>query len=222
MSTPSYTLILTMSEATLQSLAKDAYSLYGFAGLGAPPTAETPVWFQTAQLAETLTLTWSDSYAAYTETTQSIPGGQITGMNSYPVQLGDTLTVTSPAGLGTVAAGGPAGTVTVVNDTDAQFTCGLALTSATGADPSPISAHALPPNQQAVMTPGTDIFLVFRAQVSSGTVTASSTSAGVLIPYPQGTATQTVTYDADQGWSGAGTVYPPEASADLFSEAAPQ
>lgn len=222
MSTPQYTLVLTMSDATIQSLAKGAYSLYGFAGLSAPPAAGTPAWFQTPHLAETLTLAWIDGYAVYTQTTQPIPGGQVTAVNSYPVQLGDTVTVTPPAGLGTVAAGGQPGTVAVINQTDAPFTCGLALTSAGGAAPGPISAATLLPHQELVMMPGTDIFLVFVAQSSTGTVTVTGTTAGVLVPYPQGTTTQTVTYDVDRGWSGAGTVYPPDASAGPFTEAPPQ
>lgn len=209
MSTPQYTLVLTLSDATIQALSQGGFSLYGYAGLGAPPAADTPVWFQAARLARTLTLTWSNAYAAYTRTTQPIAGGgQLTGMNVYPVQIGDTLTVTDPTGLGTVAAGGPPGSVSVINQSGAELTCGLALAAPGSSGASPVSAVQLFPHQAAGMTPGTDVFLVFRTQSATETVTLSGTSAGVLVPFGDGTTTQTVAFDVNTGWSGAGTVYP--------------
>lgn len=208
-----YTVTITMTDETLLDLQANNYVLYGFATVASAPPAQAVVWFQTTEFSETHTLEWTDTYAVYTEVRQSVPGGGITGTNNYPLQpgLGQTLTVTAPTGIGTLSGTGEAGTVTVVNTTSTQLTCGLSSPAPVdGTSPQPLCSVPLFGHQEVVMTPGTAIFLSFDTMpMPVGSVMAQTYSEGVLIPVTPANPTAAVTFDINAGWSGAGTVYPP-------------
>lgn len=227
-----YTLVIDLDDTTLKGLATSQYTLYGFRAFGAPPGSGATVWFQTSQLGERITLTWTDTYSAYTShDTQAIAGGHITADNAFPLtqlseKVGETLTVNQSTGLGTVAAGGTPGSVTVLNTTSTQLVCGLAqiqppVPGATSPPATtPICAVELYGNNEVLLTPGAAVFLMFgtRPQLPVGQVVETSVGPGVLIPFSDATPSQTVSYDINNGWSGTGiTKYPANTSMTILN-----
>jgi len=206
-----YQVTIKLPDATISALAESEYILCGFSSLVGPPSATTPIWFQTTRFSPILNLAWTNSYAVYVSAQRSIPNGSISAFNPYTLQpeLGQTLTVDSNMGIGELSNVGQPGTVTVVNKTDHPFTCGLAAPPPPGttADPNPalvpISAFHLYGNNEVVITPGTDIFLIFATGPEAGGPSpAHLQSGGVLVPLSPTQPTAELSFDINLGWTG--------------------
>ncbi len=83
-----YGVTITMDQATVSALSDGGYSLYGFKAVQTTVGGGMPlVWFKTNTYGLSTDVSWQIQFEAYTSQSQIIPGGQITGLNSYSATL---------------------------------------------------------------------------------------------------------------------------------------
>lgn len=215
-----YQVIITMPQATADTLFAQGYQLYGFKAVNGPGAGKPVVWFATSTFGLSTKVQWSESYRVFTSRGTSLgPNTQVSVDNDYPAGLNDILTVDSPTGTGTVSDGGPEDAISVVNATSTPFTCGISQMQSDGTY-SPLAVFPLFGHSEDEMVPVEKVLLMFAsATVDTGTVIEKSFSSGILIDLtgaPQdasGTVTRSVSYDINTSWNDSegtwGTVLPP-------------
>jgi hypothetical protein len=206
-----YQVTISMDQTTVDDLQTNSFNLYAFQAVQGPSNGYPTVWFATTTFALSTVVTWSLQYQAYTTTSKLIPNGQITATNPYGANLGQTLTVTSSTGTGSVTETGTAGAISIANSTNTQFTCGISEQQP-GGTYAPLCAFPLFGNDLDVIAPIEQVFLMFSTTpINTGTVIEQSYGQGILINLT-GSSQQTVSYDINDGWSWGGanfaTSYP--------------
>jgi hypothetical protein len=198
----SYQVMINMSQTTLQSLMSGNYSLYGFKAVQGSGGGGAPLlWMQTRSYSPTTVVSWDDQYQAYTSTSQIIPNGQIAPMFSQAISLGQTLQI-QQGGIGMVVPGGPSSAISILNQSQMQYTCGVS--QAVGYSNDPCCAFPLYGNMMGVITPINKVLLMFSPMpVNVGTVVMQAYSPGIFIDLT-GTNQRSVSYDINQGWNWGG------------------
>lgn len=197
-----YTVNITMDQNTVNQLYNNGYSLYAFKAVGSSnPSAQPTVWVQTKVFSLNTTVTWQEQYGAYTSLQTTLADKtQIVASASYPINLNNTLQVTSPTGTGSVVTTGIASAIEIQNMTDTQFTCGISQTSSSGQNI--LCAIPLFGNNIDVIQPIEQVLLTFATQaVNTGTVIYQAFAPALLIDMtgaPSGT--RTVSYDINTNW----------------------
>ncbi|MFE9820060.1 hypothetical protein [Streptomyces sp. NBC_00236] len=202
----SYAITITMSDDTTNRLVDEGFYLYGFKAVNSSTGGGKPlVWFVTNDYATTTDITWHEEYQAYTSRREIVPQGAITGINSYDIALGQTLTVDNVSGTGSVG-GSPDSSryITVDNDTVRPFTSGLAqlnhVAAGQAAKATPLAAFPLHGRNLDFFTPVEKVLLMFAtAVIETSTVVEQAFGPGLLIDLT-GAAQREVTYDVDHGW----------------------
>lgn len=197
-----YGVQITMDQATVTALASGNYSLYGFKAVQTTVGGGMPlVWFKSTSYGLTTDVNWQIQFEAYTSQSQIIPGGQITGLNSYPATLGQQLVVDSPQGTGTIQQGTP-GNIAVMNQTSNPFTCGIS--EVVNGTAEPLCAFPLYGNGLDAMVPIEKVMLTFATkQVNTGTVIERAYSQSILVDLTSATQ-RAVSFDINKGWSWGG------------------
>jgi hypothetical protein len=215
-----YQVIITMPQATADTLNKNGFQLYGFKAVTGPAGGKPVVWFATSNYGLSTKVKWTESYKVFTSRSTDVgPNTQVSVDNDYPAALNDVLTVDSTTGTGTVADGGPEDAISVVNTTSSPFSCGISQLQADGTF-APLAVFPLFGNSEDEMVPVEKVFLMFASnQVDTGTVIEKSFSSGILIDLtgaPQdgsGAVTRSVSFDINSSWADNdatwGTVLPP-------------
>jgi hypothetical protein len=198
-----YQVNISMSGPTVQALASNKFSLYGFKPVQASSAARPTVWFQTNDFSLTTNISWTESYQAYTSLSQIIPNGTIVAEAAYDADLGQTLTVSNPMGIGEVVAGTPNQQgIYILNQTSTPFTCGLSQQQPSGAY-TPICAFNLFGHNMDVVVPIEQVFFMFSSvELNTGAVIEQGYGPGLLVNLT-GANTQSVSYDINAGWSWA-------------------
>lgn len=201
---PLYQINLTMSANTVNALGASGYSLYGLQAVQSSAGGSPTVWFQTGDYSLDTSIEWTDNYQAYTSRSEIIPQGTITATASYPVTVGQTLTVSNSMGLGEVANSAGTGAVqqgiSFINQTSTPFTCGIDLQQPGGGFGT-LCAFSLFGNNMGLTVPTELVFLMFSTvQVNTGAVLENSYGPGILINLA-GANTRSVGFDINQGWS---------------------
>jgi hypothetical protein len=196
-----YQVTIVMSQPTIDALMQNGFSLYAFKAVQAGPPGGVPVvWYQTNQFGSSTVIEWTEAYQAYTSTTGMMPGITISPTFSAPIEGGQTLAVNTPFGGGQVSPGGAPGAMSIMNQTPATFTCGIAQSDPNG-NPSPVCALSAFPNTVSVFLPQPQILLMFATvPLNPGTVVNQAFGAGILVNLA-GSPVQTVSYDLNAGWS---------------------
>jgi hypothetical protein len=197
-----YSVMITMSAATVQALLAGNYYLYGFKAVQATQGGGAPlVWFQTQGYSASTNVAWTEQYQAYTSTSQIIPNGQITASFSTDIDLGQTLQVQA-GGIGQVVNGGPSTAISILNQTSTQFTCGISQTQ--NGVSAPLCAFPLYGNQMDVIVPIEKVLLMFSTlPVNTGTVIYQAYSSGILVDLTASNQ-RSVGFDINAGWSWGG------------------
>ena len=199
--TTGYQIDITMTDATATVLQENGFVLYGFKAVRAAGHASPVVWFQTSVFSLTTRVRWTGSYQAYTSHSQVTPGGQITAVTSYDIDLSQVLAVSDPRGTGEVGPDGVPGGISILNETRTPFTCGIAQ-QLEGAY-APVCAMPIFGKKPDVIVPVEKVFLMFSTlSMDTGTVVERSSAPGILIDLAGGSA-RTVGFDIDNGWSWA-------------------
>ncbi len=203
MATP-YAITITMNQTTVNALSTGGFYLYGFKAVKTTATGAPVVWFDTAAFGLNTQVSWSESYQAYTSNSQLIAGGQVVASNSYPIDLDQTLQITTPAGTGTVnTQSGTAQAIDIANQTTTQFTCGISQSNPQGVV-APMCAFTLYGNFTDVIAPIEKVLLMFSTlAINTGTVVEQSYSPALLIDLTAENS-RAVAFDINQGWTWGG------------------
>ncbi len=205
MSASTFTVTIQASASTLDALNGSGYWLFAYAAVQCSDHEAQPlVWMTTQRYSETTTVTGAAQFDAYTVPSPTVSGPVVPGF-SAPIAAGQTLTVSSTAGSGTVTQGGAAGALTILNGTTTPLGCGISQVVAGAA--APVCLMPLHGENGQVIVPVPSILLLFSTQeAAAGTVAATAGGPGVLLDV--GTAPQAaVSFDIDQGWSWGGATW---------------
>ena len=199
-----YQVVISLDADTLEALTSGSFQLYGFKAVQTTLGGGAPVvWFSVPaqDLAANTAVSWTEQYQAYVSTSQIIPNGQIVANASYPIGLGQTLSVAAN-GIGTVAGGGPAQAISIDNTISSPYTCGISQVQ--NGSCNPLCAFPLYGNQMDVIAPIEKVLLMFVSQqINTGTVLERAYSQGVLIDLTADNQ-RSVAYDINAGWSWGG------------------
>ncbi len=200
-----YQVTIQMSSATAVALAQSKYFLYAFQAVQCSDDAGLPlVWLQKAEYAETTPIAWQSPDQAYTSFDDVVAGDQIQLGFSARVDTGQLLTVDQPTGSGTVGSGGPPLGIGVLNRTQTQFACGVAISQSTGAPPLPYCAFPLYGSTMQAFVPLPRVLLLFSTVVVlPGTAVSKAFNNGVLI-HLDSSPQRSLNFDINEGWSWGG------------------
>ncbi|MFI9588438.1 hypothetical protein ACIHCQ_43210 [Streptomyces sp. NPDC052236] len=196
----SYTVNITMDDATVTELSDAGFTLYAFKAVSSSMGGGAPtVWASTNTYSAATTLAWTEDYYAYASNSSISSGVTFIGSDTKEISLGQTLQVNRNAVTSVVGVGNP-GTITVQNMTTTQFSCGLAQPSPIGGQPTPVCAFPLYGLNRDLITPVEKIALVFAAEpYQQGEVIEGSIGPAVLVDLTQDTTVNTA-YNINTGW----------------------
>lgn len=198
---------IQMPPDTVQQLASQGYSLIAFKAVQISEGGPLPaLWYQTQSFSTATTIGWTDGFTAFTSLSQIVQGGQIPASASYPARIGSTLMVTAPDGTGSVSPQGSAGAISIENQTQNPFICGIGQT--VNGQQNILCAAPLYGEFLVMIAPVRRVLLMITAEpIATGTLMARAPSEGILVDFTApGTVSRTVNFDIDNGWSwGGGT-----------------
>lgn len=213
MNTP-YGITINMDQNTVDSLLAADCSLCAFKAVQGPSNGTPLVWFQTRQLTLNTEITWTKQYQAYSSGTQIQSGATIVAGHTYPVNMGDMLTINGPDGAGDIDTDGnsPVG-VEIYNNTNKTLSAGITQLNSSGKS-SPTCAFTLFGQMDDIVIPVEHIMLMFSANpVNTGAVITNSFSQGIIVNLTN-INSRTVSYGLHTGWSTGGqpgmAIYPPK------------
>lgn len=120
-----YILEITCSPATLEALADQGSALVAFSAVQANDLTALPlVWMITTAFGASTALHWSAHYEAYASSTPIAGGTVIHIGTTQPIAPGQIYQVQAGP-VGTVANNGNTGEITIVNQVNDPFTCGI-------------------------------------------------------------------------------------------------
>ncbi|MFB2563329.1 hypothetical protein [Rhizobium sp. IMFF44] len=197
-----YGVTISMDQDTVTALSSGSYSLFGFKGVQTSAGGGVPlVWFKSGDFGLSTDVTWEVQYEAYTSRSQIIPNGQIKGLSSYAIDLGQTLEVETPQGTGNVVDG-TAGMISIENLTTTQVTCGIS--EVVDGTAQPLCAFPLYGNGLDAIVPIQKVMFTFSTNtVNTGTVIEKAYSQSILIDLTAKTHRE-VSFDINEGWSWGG------------------
>ena len=239
MADSTYSVTITMSVETVNSLADSGSMLYAFKAVRCSDKGGLPlVWAVASRLMSSTVVSWTSPYDGYVAMSTVAAGQLILPGFQLPLPLGSTLDITNASGTGSVTPTGTAGMCSIQNSTTTQFSCGLSQTP-TGAIQPAGGAAMLPPlcvftlfgGNLVTITPLEQVLLMFSTRiVPTGTAVTSLntlaarnmalavTTGGVLIDM-DGVTSRPIAYDRNLGWQFDGATWATNvpASADLRS-----
>ena len=200
MATP-YEIDIAMDQYTVDALTNAGFQLFAFKGVQANSGAGAPVvWFASSVFGKSTSVKWTEQYQGYTGGAGLISGGSIADINSYDMNLDQTLNVTNPSGTGEVADGGTKDAITLVNNSGGTpFTAGISE-SVEGGSPTPLCAFPLYGSETLQIAPIEKVLLMFAiASTNTGDVVYNAFTDGVLIDLTQ-SHTRQVNFDINKRW----------------------
>lgn len=197
-----YGVTISMDQDTVNALSDGNYSLFGFKGVQTSAGGGKPlVWFKSSDFGLSTDVTWEVQYEAYTSRSQIIPNGQIKGLSSYAIDLGQMLEVETPQGTGNVVDG-TEGMISIENLTTTQVTCGIS--EVVDGTAQPLCAFPLYGNGLDAIIPIQKVMFTFSTNtVNTGTVIEKAYSQSILIDLTSKTNRE-VSFDINEGWSWGG------------------
>jgi hypothetical protein len=191
---------IQIDQNTFTALANGGFHLYGLTGVQCSDRGGLPaVWLCTQNFSLTTRVTVPDSYAAFTAPAMSLaPGSRLDPWFKAPIQKGQMLEVSQAGGTGSVKSGGESGTMTILNLTSTQYTCGLIQNGGTVG--APICGFERYGGGIELTTPLPSVLLMFSTVVATpGTLVEVSKGPGILINLANDNS-PTVSFDINKGW----------------------
>lgn len=200
-----YEVDIQMSQPTLQALMQSGYALLAFKTVQTTTSGAAPlVWFQTSQLQMTTAVTWQEQYQAYISTSQIIPNGMIRANATTDIGLGQTAQI-SANGAMTTTDGGTSSAISILNQSNQPWTCGVS--QLVNGRANMVCASPLHGNMLDVVAPVEQVLLMFSSSpINTGTVVYKASSQGLLIDLTTA-AQRTVQFDINTGWSWGGAAW---------------
>jgi hypothetical protein len=200
-----FTVAIQMDQNTVEKLSMGGFNLYAFKAVQAAGAGAPTVWFKTRNFSLETDVQWQVAYQAYTSKSEIVPNGSIVASANYGIDLKQTLNVTSSTGTGSVnTSTGTPGAISIYNQTNTEFTCGISQQTADGTFGT-MCAFPLYGTNMDVIAPIEKVFLMFSTNpVNTGTVVVQSYSQGLMVDLT-GVSGRQVTYSINNGWSWAGS-----------------
>jgi hypothetical protein len=195
----SYNITIKMDQPTVDALNKANFSLYAFKSVKTSQSGYPLVWFKADSFGLNTTINWSENYGAYTAKYQEIPQGEISVINDYPINLGNTLDVTDSSGTGKVNPAGTSGAISLNNTTKTPFLCGIG----TIADDTftPNCAFDLFGMTKDIITPIEKVVLMFTTeQLNTGTVVEQAYTEAIQIDLTK-EPSRIIGYEINDSWN---------------------
>ncbi|WP_199245934.1 hypothetical protein [[Phormidium] sp. ETS-05] len=209
-----FSIHISLSSETVQNLKDGGFQLYGFKAVKASVRGVPLVWFVIDQYLVNTTVDWPEDYQAYISTQLNpIPGDvikpcpltklkaqakTIAACSSQVINLGEQMIV-DKYGNTSVIQGSEVGAISIVNQAQTQWSCGMSQAVATPI-PNPLSAFPLYGNNKIVLTPLKKVLLMFASEpVNTGTVVVESSGSGILVDLTD-VQSRDLTYDINNGW----------------------
>ena len=192
---------IQLTPETIPVLEQGGYALYGFKAVSTTASRGLPtIWLMTQAFSANMLINWQNQFSAYTSTSEIIPGAMVVPSASYLVPPGSTLEVNAPDGTGTVTSTGQAGTISILNQTENQFTAGIGQIA--GSEEGIVCVLPLYGQGLDYVTPLERVLLVFATSMfNPGMVVEQLFSQGVMVDATAPNNNRTVTYDINDGWS---------------------
>jgi hypothetical protein len=199
---------IQMDQNTLIALANGGFQLYGYTAVECSDRAGLPaVWLGTKNFSLTTRVAVPASYDAFTAPAMSLaPGITLRASFEVPISTGQILEVNQAGGTGSVKSGGEPGTVTILNQTETQYTCGLMQNGESGGQvaAAPICGFDLYGGGIQLITPLQKVLFLFSSVVAApGTMVELSKGPGILIDLTDNDS-PTIQFGINQGWSWGG------------------
>jgi hypothetical protein len=201
-----YSLSFSMNSTTVTELQSQGMHLVGFKGVTASMIGNDvapTIWFESTTYATNTSVSWAETYSAYTTQTDIESGVTIIGSNQYPINMTQTLNITSNAGVGSVV-NGTKQNISIDNQTSTPFTVGLEQQVSGNA--AVMCAFRLHGHFKLTMVPQERVLLMFATDaIDAGEVVLKAESQGILVNLGiSGTNPTGITYDIDKGWAWGG------------------
>lgn len=205
-------LSITLPPATVQALHDGCFALYGFAAVRYGPRTNLRgfgggyplVWLRNDRYLQNNVVAWSDAPVMFISTTAPSENAIIAIGASQAVAVGGTVRVDAYGGLTPILSGSP-GVVSIVNQGDQAWTCGLAADA--GAGPAPICAFPLYGGLMDMIAPTSKILVMFAVNsLASGAAVSTAYSSGLLIDFAD-QPTRAVAFDINKGWDAGGAIW---------------
>lgn len=199
-----YSITINMSDETVRELGELGFSLYAFKAVQASGSAGKPlVWFVSETYSSSTTLEWEVDYQAYSSFSEIVPKGKVTARANYNINPGETFLIDNPQGVGRVVAEGTPGAITIYNDVERRFTCGIS--QETGGTFAQICAAPIVNGATNTFIPIEKVLLLFATEeYNTGTVIVQSFGPGVMVDLT-GVTSRTVEYSIPKRWTWQGT-----------------
>ena len=200
-----YEIDIQMSQDTVEALTEGGYGLTVFKAVQSTVVGAAPlIWFQTDQLLLTTSVTWQEQYQAYISTSPILSYDVIRTSSTTDLGLGQAAQVNA-SGVMTVTEGETASAITILNQANQSWTCGIS--QAVEGQANPICAIPLHENLIDVITPVDQVLLSFsNMAMPTGTVVLKTNAAGVLVDLSSAPQ-RTVQFDINNGWSWGGETW---------------
>lgn len=184
-----------------ETLARNGFRLYACQAQDTNILGWPTIWYATAALSPSMTLSWPASGDAYTALQTDVAPPQVVMPGAfYPVTTGQTLKVTGAGGTGSVSNEGPADCVTIANLTTSQFTCGPAR-SVNAGPPAPSCALQLFGGNDILVRPRNEILLAFESGTRAVGQAIETLSAPSLLVSLAGVSSRSLSYSLNTNWA---------------------
>lgn len=200
-----YELALYMNPNTVGGLTESGFSLLGLMGAQTLAPKSVPVLtFVSRDYTAVNTFLWTDHWEAYTSNSPITPGSQVIPEQTVKINIGQTWQVRSD-GSGPVINQGALEVISILNTTDQELVCGIALNNENVL--LPICASPLFSMFTDFFAPFARVLLMFSpVPLTPWTVITQAVSEAVLIDFIGDSSSQTVNFDLDTGWTWGGNV----------------
>ncbi|MDJ1159088.1 hypothetical protein QNA08_12660 [Chelatococcus sp. SYSU_G07232] len=187
-----------MNKKTIEQLKNNGFALYGFKAVKTASAGGAPlVWFQSTSFLGTTQVAWEELYQAYVSTDEIIANGRISASSAADIDLNQTMNVDKNGNV-TVVRDGTDGAISINNQANPQWTCGISQKS--NGKANPMCAIPLFGNMLDVIAPIERVLLMFASNtVNTGTVIYKAYSSGVLIDLTS-SRQRSVYFDVNNGW----------------------
>lgn len=184
-----------------ETLTDNGFSLYAYQAVDTNIAGWPTVWYATALLTPSMTLSWTAPGYAYTALATDIaPPGVVVPGATYPLGPGQTLQVDTANGTGSIINAGPPDCLTIANQTTTQFSCGPAW-SAAGMQPAPACALELFGGNDVLIRPRNTVLLAFESGTRVVGQAVETLSAPALLVSLAKATSRSVSYSLNTNWA---------------------
>ena len=196
-----YSLTINVDQDSLAKMNASNIKLFAFRSVETNSSGGAPLVWQRGDLVyKQQVIGWNVNYGAFFTDEKISGNANYSGISNYPIKLGQVLSIDN-TGTGEITDEGTNGTVSVLNNSKRDFSCGVSQEDTNG-DLSPICAFPLLTSFIDLMIPIEKVALIFASDTSkTSTVYYRARGPGILVDLTSPTAKNRVlNYSLSDGW----------------------